>query len=304
MLTAPARADATRVRSGADRAIVEGRFSTDELDQATAARIGEILDSSGADRDDDGSIIAMRTVSRDGPSRAYLGGRSVPAKSLAALTAGLLTLHGQNDQLRLMRPDEQRGALDRFAGVQAVLERYRKLRDEGKVAAVRLEVPHLGPQIVRRATVQHRHVVPVLEQLLDDPPDLLISGQRMDGAPVWAEKGCATKATFAAFGDDERQPLARRLSERARRLRAWTQVNVGGGHARRVAEADRQPERLPHRQPRRRIARTVEFGSLPIQRHERHAGQAPELHFNDPPHRLAMGRWQAAGLTEGLCQMS
>ena len=129
-----ARADATRVRSGADRAVVEGRFSTDELDPASAARIGEILDSSGADRDDDGSIIAMRTVSRDGPSRAYLGGRSVPAKSLSTLTTGLLTLHGQNDQLRLMRPDEQRAALDHYAGVGAAVERYRKLRDEWLIA--------------------------------------------------------------------------------------------------------------------------------------------------------------------------
>ena len=129
-----ARADATRVRSGADRAIVEGRFSTEELDPATAARIGEILDSSGADRDDDGSIIALRTVSRDGPSRAYLGGRSVPAKSLSTLTTGLLTLHGQNDQLRLMRPEEQRAALDHFAGVSDALERYRKLRDEWLIA--------------------------------------------------------------------------------------------------------------------------------------------------------------------------
>ncbi|MGV0993552.1 MAG: DNA repair protein RecN [Mycobacterium sp.] len=129
-----ARADATRVRSGAQRAVVEGRFSTDELDPATAARVGEILDSSGADRDDDGSIIALRTVSRDGPSRAFLGGRSVPAKSLSTLTTGLLTLHGQNDQLRLMRPDEQRAALDQFAGVAAPVERYRKLRDEWLIA--------------------------------------------------------------------------------------------------------------------------------------------------------------------------
>ena len=110
-----ARADATRVRSGSGRAVVEGRFTTDELDPATAAQIDEILDSSGADRDDDGTIIALRSVSRDGPSRAYLGGRSVPARSLTTFTTGLLTLHGQNDQLRLMRPDEQRAALDRFA---------------------------------------------------------------------------------------------------------------------------------------------------------------------------------------------
>lgn len=125
-----ARADASRVRSGAGRAVVEGRFGTADLDPAAAAGIDEILDSSGAERDDDDSIIALRTVSRDGPSRAFVGGRSVPAKSLAALTNGLLTLHGQNDQLRLMRPDEQRAALDRFAGVEGALECYRKRRDE------------------------------------------------------------------------------------------------------------------------------------------------------------------------------
>jgi DNA repair protein RecN (Recombination protein N) len=124
-----ARADATRVRSGAERAVVEGRFTTADLDQNAAAQIDEILDASGAERDEDGSIIALRSVSRDGPSRAYLGGRSVPAKSLSGFTTELLTLHGQNDQLRLMRPDEQRGALDRFAAVGARLERYRKLRD-------------------------------------------------------------------------------------------------------------------------------------------------------------------------------
>jgi len=124
-----ARADATRVRSGAGRAVVEGRFSTVDLDETAASRIDGILDAAGADRDEDGSVIALRSVSRDGPSRAYLGGRSVPAKSLSGFTAELLTLHGQNDQLRLMRPDEQRAALDRFADVGARLERYRKLRD-------------------------------------------------------------------------------------------------------------------------------------------------------------------------------
>jgi DNA repair protein RecN (Recombination protein N) len=129
-----ARADATRVRSGAGRAVVEGRFATDDVDPATAAQINDLLESSGADRDDDGSIIALRSVNRDGPSRAYLGGRSVPAKILTTFTTGLLTLHGQNDQLRLMRPDEQRAALDRFAGSAAALERYRKLRDEWLVA--------------------------------------------------------------------------------------------------------------------------------------------------------------------------
>ncbi|MEZ0343011.1 DNA repair protein RecN [Mycobacterium sp. pV006] len=124
-----ARADATKVRSGAQRAVVEGRFDTSDLGDAATGRVDEILESSGAERDDDGTVIAARSVSRDGPSRAYLGGRSIPAKSLSEFTGELLTLHGQNDQLRLMRPDHQRAALDHYAAVDAPLKRYRTARD-------------------------------------------------------------------------------------------------------------------------------------------------------------------------------
>ncbi|MDT7733756.1 MAG: repair protein RecN, partial [Mycobacterium sp.] len=49
-----ARADASRVRSGAERAVVEGRFSTADLDDKAAALLDELLDGSGAERDEDG----------------------------------------------------------------------------------------------------------------------------------------------------------------------------------------------------------------------------------------------------------
>jgi len=124
------RADASRVRSGSERAVVEGRFTTTDVGEHVSVRVDDILDSSGAERDDDGSVIAARSVSKDGPSRAYLGGRSVPAKSLSTFTTELLALHGQNDQLRLMRPDEQRAALDRFIDGDTRLARYRGIRDD------------------------------------------------------------------------------------------------------------------------------------------------------------------------------
>lgn len=129
-----ARADPNRVRSGAARAVVEGRFCTADLARAAAEQIDELLEASGAERDEDGTVIAARSVSRDGPSRAYLGGRGVPAKSLTGFTGSLLTLHGQNDQLRLMRPDEQRAALDRYAAVGPRLERYRAARQAWQAA--------------------------------------------------------------------------------------------------------------------------------------------------------------------------
>ncbi|RVW04281.1 DNA repair protein RecN [Rhodococcus xishaensis] len=126
------RADAGRVRVGASRAVVEGRFQIEQSAPEIDREVAGLLESCGAERDEDGSVIAVRTVSGDGRSRAHLGGRSVPAGVLSEFTDPLLTVHGQNDQLRLLRPGQQRGALDRFAGktIGPLLAGYRKYRAE------------------------------------------------------------------------------------------------------------------------------------------------------------------------------
>lgn len=108
------RADAQRVRSGAARAAVEGRFTLDGVSEAIADHGREIVSSVGGILDENGEIIASRTVSAQGRSKAYLGGRAVPAATLSDFSAELLTIHGQNDQLRLLNSDRQREALDRF----------------------------------------------------------------------------------------------------------------------------------------------------------------------------------------------
>ncbi|MGW0330242.1 DNA repair protein RecN [Nocardia sp. NPDC003183] len=115
-LLSGARADAGRVRLGAAKAVVEGRFVVDDVNDAARTAVGEVLESAGAEADEDGSVIAVRTVNSDGRSRAHLGGRGVPAAVLGEFTSRLLTVHGQNDQLRLQRPEQQLSALDQFAG--------------------------------------------------------------------------------------------------------------------------------------------------------------------------------------------
>ncbi|MEV6066554.1 DNA repair protein RecN [Nocardia sp. NPDC052001] len=129
-LLSGARADAGRVRLGASRALVEGRFTVDAVHEGAVSEVKEVMEASGAEHDDDGSVIAVRTVGSDGRSRAHLGGRSVPASVLSDFTTPLLTVHGQNDQLRLQRPDQQLHALDQFAGdgVAALLTKYQKVR--------------------------------------------------------------------------------------------------------------------------------------------------------------------------------
>ncbi|MFC9790715.1 DNA repair protein RecN [Rhodococcus sp. NPDC127528] len=131
-LLSGARADAGRVRLGAERAVVEGRFSTANAAPKATAEVDRLLEATGAERDEDGTVIAVRTVSADGRSRAHLGGRSVPAGALSELTGPLLTVHGQNDQLRLQRPDQQRAALDEFGGAAlgSLLDKYRMLRSQ------------------------------------------------------------------------------------------------------------------------------------------------------------------------------
>ncbi|MGO4617049.1 DNA repair protein RecN [Nocardia sp. 2YAB30] len=129
-LLSGARADAGRVRLGASRAVVEGRFTIDDVNDAARAEVARVLEAAAAEQDDDGSIIAIRTVGSDGRSRAHLGGRGVPASVLADFTAPLLTVHGQNDQLRLQRPDQQLSALDQFAAdtVGPLLRKYQVQR--------------------------------------------------------------------------------------------------------------------------------------------------------------------------------
>lgn len=115
-LLSGARADAGRVRAGTNRAVAEGRFTLDTVNEAARGEVEQVLESAAAEPDDDGSVIAIRTVGADGRSRAHLGGRGVPASVLGDFATPLLTVHGQNDQLRLQRPDQQLQALDRYAG--------------------------------------------------------------------------------------------------------------------------------------------------------------------------------------------
>ena len=116
-----ARGDAGVVRSGADRALVEGRWIVD-TDGAVAERVRD----AGGDLDDDELILA-RTVSGEGRSRAVVGGRSAPVGVLGELGEQLVVVHGQSDQVRLKSSTAQREALDRYAGseLSAVLAEYR-----------------------------------------------------------------------------------------------------------------------------------------------------------------------------------
>jgi DNA repair protein RecN (Recombination protein N) len=108
------RGDSGLVRPGAKRALVEGRFRL-PADHSVATRLHE----AGAELDDDGTLVVLRTITAEGRSRCVAGGVAVPVSLLAALGEELVAVHGQADQQRLARPAVQRQLVDRYAGQEA-----------------------------------------------------------------------------------------------------------------------------------------------------------------------------------------
>lgn len=110
------RGDPKSVRTGADRAKVE---ATLRLREGSATKTGptlaeRVLEAGGVI--EDGDLVVARHVTAAGRSRAYLGGAQVPAALCGELTATLITVHGQSEQVRLGSAERQREILDRFCG--------------------------------------------------------------------------------------------------------------------------------------------------------------------------------------------
>lgn len=92
------RTDAGAVRSGAERARVEGVF---RLSDAGQALIEPVTEAGGSI--EDGELLVARHVTAAGRSRAYLGGAQVPAALCAEIAGELVAVHGQSEQVRLGR---------------------------------------------------------------------------------------------------------------------------------------------------------------------------------------------------------
>jgi DNA repair protein RecN (Recombination protein N) len=195
------RAEASRVRSGADRAVVEGRFELTPGDDAIA-----LAAEAGAEPDEDGSLIAVRTVSGDGRSRAHLGGRSVPVGVLADLSERLIAVHGQNDQLRLLQPAEQRSVLDRYAGpaVARPLADYRRVREEWqRVATELVERIERSREMAREADLLKHGLAEIAA--VDPKPgeDQELHDEARRLADVDQLRTVATAAQFAVSGSSD-----------------------------------------------------------------------------------------------------
>ena len=133
------RADATFIRTGAERATIEGVFS---LPDANRTAILSILERE--DLQDEGEFLSLaRELRQNGRSIARVNGRSVAVTLLRELGEFLVDIHGQSDHLSLLNVRQHLHLLDNFAAARPQLNayrtQYRNLRQVQKdLAALRL----------------------------------------------------------------------------------------------------------------------------------------------------------------------
>ncbi len=131
------RAEASMIRSGADRAIVEATFT---IPSENNAAIREVLERE--DLLDQNEIVTLgREIRRSGRNIARVNGNSVSTSILSEIGDLLIDVHGQSEHLSLLRVREHIRLLDRFAGVESELAAYDEIYR--KLQAVRHELNDL-----------------------------------------------------------------------------------------------------------------------------------------------------------------
>jgi DNA repair protein RecN (Recombination protein N) len=125
-----ARAESGQLRESGEQAEVDAVVTVDEERQQL---LGDVLEDLGVHIEDD-ALIARRTVSGNGRSRAHLSGRPVPVSALTQVWSVLVSVHGQADQARLRQAAAQRDLVDRFGGVRVreALTAYQAVWQEWK----------------------------------------------------------------------------------------------------------------------------------------------------------------------------
>ncbi|MFC2406270.1 MAG: DNA repair protein RecN [Cardiobacterium sp.] len=109
------RADASSIRQGEKRATVSATFR-----DLSSAHQQALADDGLDDPDNPGQVVIRRTL-RDGGSKAWVNDQNVTGGKLKTLAAALVNIHGQHHNQALLKNDEQRRRLDRYAGHRELL---------------------------------------------------------------------------------------------------------------------------------------------------------------------------------------
>ncbi len=179
------KASSDMVRHGADRAVVACVFESTPGAEAT-------LDANGLDADG-AEIILRREILQNGKGRVYVNNQPATVAVLRQLAPELALVHAQSETLGAFDAAQQRGLLDRFAGIAA----------DGGLA-----------EAVSAAHSRWREISARLDELQRDEQD------RLRAADLWSFQSKEIADVRPVAGEDEALETERRVLANAEKLYA------------------------------------------------------------------------------------
>ncbi|MFN0159561.1 MAG: DNA repair protein RecN [Bacteroidota bacterium] len=139
------RASTDEIRAGAEKAIVEGTFST------TGNKALKLLFQQHELEFGD-ELIVRREISARGQSRCFINDSPATLAILKEVGEHLVDLHGQHEHQSLLRPQTHVGMLDEFGGLEKWRSEYRMALEKFKeiateVNALKRRAQHLGEKL-------------------------------------------------------------------------------------------------------------------------------------------------------------
>ena len=161
--------------------------------------------------EDDG-VILRRTLRRGGRAASFIGGVPVPAAQLAQFGQALFDLHGQHEHQSLLRAEQHRRLLDRYAGQEPLAGRVAALHAELAATRARRRELESGAAVRAHELELLRHAIgeidaaglaPDEEQELEQEQRRLAGHERISAAvhalyERTAEAGGGALATLRA----------------------------------------------------------------------------------------------------------
>ncbi|HDZ89898.1 MAG: DNA repair protein RecN [Deltaproteobacteria bacterium] len=224
------RSSADLIRTGCDRAVVEGLF----VFPRAPHELRRLLEQEGIPFEDE--LLIRRIISREGRNRVFINGSLSTLQTLSRLGPRLISISGQYEHQLLLKPDNHLFILDGFSGLEqeraSLAELFRKyhslkedldavqrditaLRERGELAGFQIrEIESINPvpgedQMLgeERGRLQHA------EELLRIVSDGYQSLYERDDSALASVSRCAREMERGAQMDGELAPVRDALSQ-------------------------------------------------------------------------------------------
>lgn len=204
------RGDPDKIRNGCSKTEIQASFDISAL-----RHVIEWLDEHDLAHADE--CILRRIVTREGRSRAYINGRTVPLQQLRALGDLLIDIHNQHEHQSLLKLSTHRRLLDEFGGQQALVNKVKHCFAQWHHHHERLEALRNQSDELNARFQLLSYQVEELDQLdvKEGELDALEAEQRMLANSEAIQQSCQK---LVAMCDTDEEGLKDRLQQAARVL--------------------------------------------------------------------------------------